>query len=167
VSKSLRIISRLAWLIPVLLLALGLNQIRVAFGLRATLAEGVSTTAEVLEYEASNRVDVTYDYVSLRITMPDGEAFVREKMALPHSLAPRLEGREELTVRVQPGASQEVVIEEIASTQWRIAAINAAMSLFGALFFGGAVFAWNRSLKRKGDPGYQAPDPTPIASDAA
>ncbi|RMH65942.1 MAG: DUF3592 domain-containing protein [Bacteroidetes bacterium] len=154
-STTLRWISRLAWLVPALLLFLAVNQGRVALELRDTLQTGTPVTAEVLDLEVSNRVDVTLDYVSLRIPLPDGGELVREQMALPHSLAPRLEGREEVEVRVQPGAAQDVVITDIAETQWRIAAMNAAMSLFGALLFGGAVFAWNRYLARQGDPGYR------------
>lgn len=154
-SKTLRLVSRLAWLVPAFLLFLTVNQGRVALELRSTLQAGTAATAEVLDLEVSNRVDVTYDYVSLRIPLPGGGEMIQEKMALPHSLAPRLEGKEEVAVLVQRGAAQEVVITEIAETQWRIAAVNAAMSLIGALLFGGAIFAWNRYLDRQGDPGHR------------
>ena len=158
VSNSIRIVSRLAWLAPLLLVVLSVQQLVAALGMRATLADGTEAVADVIDYEFSTRVDVTYDYVSLRVPLPDGDVLVREKLSLPHSLAPRLEGKEQVNVRVMPGASQEVIITEIAAAQWRIAAVNAAMSLFGALLFGAGVFAWNRHLKREGDPG-EAPVP--------
>jgi high-affinity Fe2+/Pb2+ permease len=63
---------------------------------------------------------------------------------------------------VNPGASQEVVITSIVNTQWRIAAMNAAIALVAALLFGGGVWYWNRSLAEEGDPaqrGVDQPDP--------
>jgi hypothetical protein len=147
-----RLVARLAWILPVFFLGLALHQGRAAYGLRATATSGTPATAEVLELHQENRVDVTYDYVSLRVTLPSGETLTRERLALPHSLAPRLEGKETVDVRVRPGRSQEVVVTLVANTQWRIAAMNSAIAAVAALLALGGVFYWNRHLARQGDP---------------
>jgi cytochrome c-type biogenesis protein CcmH/NrfF len=143
---------RLLWIFPVVLLVLGLNQAYVAWQITETLKSGFEATARVTELEVSNRVDVTYDYVSLAVTLPGGEVIEQERLSLPHTLAPQLVGAETLEVVVRPGESQQIVVTRIAATQWRIAAINAAMCLAGALMAFFSVFAWQRYLTRRGDP---------------
>lgn len=154
--------ARIAWVVPVFFLGLFVHQAQVAYQLHATLTQGEIAQAEVLEVHMENRVDVTYDYASLRVTLPDGQTITKEKMSLPHSLIQLLEGRETVEVRVRPGAAQELVVAEFGGTQWRIAALNAAMALGAALVFGLAVFFWNRYLRREGEPserGVTEPDP--------
>ena len=164
----LRLMARAAWLLPVFFLFLSGHQAKVAADLNATLTEGTPATAEVLEIHEENRVDVTYDYISLRATLPSGETITREKMSLPHSLVPALQDAETLAVRVAPGNTREIVITEkiladpVVGTQKRIAMMNAAIGLAAALFFGIGIFFWNRSLTRHGDPagrGVTKPDP--------
>jgi hypothetical protein len=163
-SNRSHTVARLLWVFPAILLFLAVNQLRVAYGLRATLAGGEPAVAEIYEYHTEDRVDVTYDYVSLRVPLPDGRVIEREKVSLPHSLAPLLEGRESVAVRVRPGADQPVVIMPIVQSQWRIAAVNAAISVVGFLLLGLGVYAWNRYLRRQGDP---ADQPVAAASPAA
>ena len=151
-SNATRIIARILWILPAILIFLSLDQAKVALDLRATWEAGTPATAEVLTFENSNRADVTYGYVSLRVSLPDGQALTKEKMSLPHSLLPRLEGQETLDVRVMPGAAQEIVIAQLMPTHWLIAASQAGISLVGALIFFSFVFWWNRYLKKKGDP---------------
>lgn len=161
-------VAQIAWLVPVLFFGLSLHQAKVTYDLHATKTSGVSLTADVLEMQKGDRSDITYDYVSLRIELPDGETFTREKLSLPHGIIPPLLERETLDVRVNREASIPVVITEtigptpVVDTQMRIAGINGIMSLFAALFFGSGVWFWNRSLRRDGDPadrGVTEPDP--------
>ena len=154
----LRLMARAAWILPVFFLFLAGHQAKVASDLSATLTDGTPATAEVLEVHKEDRVDVTYDYISLRVTLPSGETITREKMSLPHSLVPALQDKETLAVRVATGNTRDVVITEtiladpVVGTQKRIAMMNAAIGLGAALFFGLGIFFWNRSLTRDGDP---------------
>lgn len=159
-AQRKHLIARLLWIFPALLILLTVHQAKVAYDIHQTLQQGTPATAEVVETFKSERVDVSFDYVSLRVPLPDGRVLVKEKMSLPHMLYPQVEGKETLDVLVMPGEAQAVVIADIARPQWRIAAINAAMSFLGFLFFSVAVFAWNRFLNRKGDP---ADRPVPAA----
>ncbi len=163
-----RWIARIAWLLPLLFFGLSLQQGKVAYDLHATKTQGAAATAEVLEVHKDNRTDVTYDYISLRVPLPDGSTLTREKMSLPHGIVPVLLDKETLRVRVDPGASRQVAITEaiestpIVDTQMRIAGMNGLMSLGAALLFGFAIWFWNRSLRREGDPaerGVTEPDP--------
>lgn len=163
-----RWIAQVAWLLPLLFLGLSIHQGKVTYDLYATKTQGAAVTAEVLEVHKDNRTDVTYDYVRLRVPMPDGTTMTRENMSLPHGIVPTLRGKETLPVRVSGTGSRGVVIMEkigstpVVNTQIRIAGINALMSLGAALLFGLGVWFWNRSLRRDGDPadrGVTEPDP--------
>jgi hypothetical protein len=164
----LRRVAQAAWLAPLLFFALSLHQGKVAYDLHATKLAGVPAVADVLEIQKGNRSDITLDYVSLRIDLPDGGTLTREKLSLPHGLVPPLLERDTLQVRVQREASIPIVITEkigptpVVDTQMRIAGINALMSLGAAFLFGVGVWFWNRSLRRDGDPadrGVTEPDP--------
>ena len=173
-----RITSRLAWILPVFFFLLSGHQLKVAYDLDATRSAGTPAEAEVLTVHLERRVDVTYDYISLRIPLPDGGTLTKEKLTLPHSLVPALKDRETLQVRVRPGAARDAPRPHardgprraterrggmpVVDTQWRIAAMNAAISLGAALIFGIGVFFWNRTLRESGDPaerGVSSPDP--------
>ncbi|MCS3634645.1 hypothetical protein [Salinibacter ruber] len=154
----IRWIARAAWLVPVLMVVLSLHQGKVAYDLHSTKTEGTTATAEVQTVHASNRTQVTYDYVSLRVPMPDGSTLTRERLSLPHGIVPALKGRETLQVRVMSGGSRSIVVTEainstpVVDTQIRIAGINGLMSFGAALLFGIVIWFWNRSLRRDGDP---------------
>ena len=162
-SKRIRIIARLMWVLPALLLVLGINQAKVAHDIRYTLENGAPATAEITNVHGENRVEISYDYVDLRVTMEDGQVLTREKLSLPHSMFPLVENQGTVEVRVLPGAAQEIVIAStggpdvrlIGRPQWRLAAINAVMCLIGLVILTVGIWAWNRYLARRGDPGEQ------------
>lgn len=142
---------RLFWLIPVVLAYLAANQAKVAWDLNKTWQDGESARAHLVAYERSNRADVTYGYVSLVATLADGTRIEEEKLSLPHSLLPRLEGIDSVEVRVRPGAAQEVVIASIMPAHLWIALSNAGMSLAGVLLFFGVAYAVARTRRRRTD----------------
>ena len=162
-SKRIRLIARLMWALPALLLVLGINQAKVAHDIRHTLENGTPATAQITNTHGENRVEISYDYIDLRVEMADGQVLTREKFSLPHSMFPLVENQETIDVRVLPGAAQEIVIAStggpdarlIGRPQWRLAAINAAMCLIGLVILTVGVWAWNRYLARRGDPGEQ------------
>lgn len=161
-------VARLLWAVPALLLFLTINQIDVARDIQRTLEEGTPAVARIIGFESSDRVDVTLDVVSLSVELPDGQVLEKRRMALPHAVAPLLEGKEELDVRVLPGSDQEIVIttaenQSIGRAQARIAAINAAMAFVGMVLAGFGVFAWNRYLARKGDPAYASSEEASVS----
>jgi hypothetical protein len=162
-STVTRWLTRAAWIIPVLLVGLSAHQVWTGLALRETLQQGTPAEAEITDFFSSGRAEIKYDYVSLRIPMDDGTVITRERMSLPHTLIGVAEDRETIDVRVRPGAAQEVVITEVANTQWRIAFMNAAMSLVLGLVMGGGLAWWSRTLRTEGDPatrGVDAPDPS-------
>lgn len=161
-GNSIRIIARFLWLAPALLVALAIYQADVARDLRATLQNGQPATARITDFESSDRADITYDYVSLAVDV-DGRTIVREKLSLPHSFVPLVEGRQELDVIVDPGADQEIVIRDLGRAQSRMAAINAVMALVAALLVGVGIGAWQRLLRRKGDPALANPAETHLS----
>lgn len=163
-----RWIARIAWFLPLFFAGLALHQGKVAYDLHTTKTQGAAATAEVLEVHKDNRTDVTYDYISFRVPLPDGTTLTREKMSLPHGLVPVLQNKETLDVRVASRGPRGVAIMEqiqstpVVDTQIRIAGINGLMSFGAALLFGIGVWFWNRSLRREGDPaqrGVIEPDP--------
>ena len=124
---------------------------------------GTPATAEITNTHRENRVEISYDYIDLRVTMADGQVFTRETFSLPHSMFPLVENQETVDVRVLPGAAQEIVIAStggpdarlIGRPQWRLAAINAVMCLIGLVILTIGIWGWNRYLARRGDPGEQ------------
>ena len=151
------LIARALWIFPIILLGLGLHQLDAFRDIRHTFLHGVPATAAVTEFASSDRVDVTYDYVSLRVVV-DGRVIERTRMSLPHSFAPLMEGKEVVDVMVSAGGDQEIVITELGRAHYRIAAINAAMALSGALLLAIGVGWWNRYLRRRGDPAARLAD---------
>jgi hypothetical protein len=147
-TRFSRAVARVAWAAPVLLLALTINQFKVARDLSKTLSEGESAVAEITRYFRSDRKDVTFAELDLRIVLADGTTMTREHLALPYSIAHRVDQADSVAVRVLPGAAQEVVIEAIGGTQSRIALSNAAMSLIVFLLALAGVWFWNRWVSR-------------------
>ena len=158
--KWVPLVARIMWVVPFLLMFLCLNQAKVAVDIKHTLENGREAIADVLELKVNDRVDIPFGYVSLRVPLEDGGELVQEKMSLPYTLLPQVKNQETLDVRVMVGASQQIVISQIASTQWKMAALQSAMCLVGFLMAGTGVLLWNRMLKNKGDPAEGSPQIT-------
>lgn len=143
-----RVIARIFWGIPFILVCLAVNQGLVAVQLRETWNQGVPAIAKVKEFDVTNRADVTYGYINLQVTLPDGQSIDRQRMSLPQSLWSRVKGQDSLRVHVRPGASQEIVIDRLMPAHWLIAASQMGISLIGAILSGVLAYFWNRSLRR-------------------
>ncbi|MCY3999204.1 MAG: DUF3592 domain-containing protein [Bacteroidetes bacterium] len=144
-----RTIARIFWIIPVVLTGLSVNQGMVATQLRSTWNDGISAIAKVEDFDTTNRADVTYGYIHLRVILPDGKTIEHKRMSLPQSLWFRVKGQDSLKVYVQPGAPQEVVIDQLMPAHWLIAASQMGISLIGALLSAVLAFFWNRSFSNE------------------
>lgn len=144
-------IARALWVLPLLLLAIGVSLVRSALEIRHTLVAGEAAIARVTAFEAESRAEITYGHVELAARLRDGTTLT-EDVPLPLSLLYFIEGQDSVQVRILPSGSKRVVIEQVARAQWHMALIHAGMSLFGALLLAWGVGAWNRYLKRNGDP---------------
>ncbi len=146
------------WLAPLLLVLYGLYLLKVPFDYRRTLTDGVEMNADIVELHIDERVDVSMDYVTLAVTLPDGERMVEEHVPMPHSLASILAGHETVPVRVLPDSPKPIVIVSdggrvaLGRALWRLSAINGVMCLLMAMIFGTGIALWNRYLTRNGDP---------------
>ena len=158
VKKPSFFVARILWVLPALLFVLTIHQIDVALDLHETLTRGTPAVAEVTEFRTTNRAEIKFDEIGLRATLPDGRVVEQAHMSIPHSFAQELAGRQTLDVRVLPGADQPLVIASLGRAHWRMAAINAAMSALGFVLLAFGVGAWNRYLRRRGDPAQQVPE---------
>lgn len=145
--KTTVLVARVAWLVPAVLLLLTIHQGKAAKDLNDTLLKGEEARAEVTRYMRSDRKDVTQAELDLRVTLKDGSTLVHERLALPYTVAHRVEA-DFLDVRVMPGAAQEIVIVEIGPTQRRIALSNAGMAGIMLIMASIGVFYWNRQVNR-------------------
>ncbi len=153
---------RLAWLLwvfPALLLVLTIHQGIVALEIRETFNHGIPAVAEITNTFTTDRVDVTYDFVGVRVRLPDGRMFEREEMPVPHTFYRQIISQPQIKVLLRPGSSQPVVFAQTGHAHWRMAAINAAISFMAFLIVTVGVFSWNRYLSRRGDPSMQPVEP--------
>lgn len=142
-----QLVARIAWAVPVVLLLLTFQQLKVTLDLGETMKQGTPAVARVTRYDRTDRKDVTHAELDLEIHLKDGTVLHKNNLALPYSIAHRVEGKDSLDVLVLRGASQEVVLTDIVGTQRRIAFYNIAMSLMAFLLVTVGVFFWNRMLR--------------------
>lgn len=148
-------IARLLWALPLLLFAIAAGLLWSAREIHSTATRGELALAEVVEFDARSRAEITYGHVRLKATLPDGETR-EEDVPLPLSLLYFIEGKDSVAVRILQDSGRPMVVEEVARVQWRMSLIHAGMSVFGGLLLTIGVGAWNRYLKRHGDPGRRA-----------
>ncbi len=148
-SRMSRAMARIAWIVPIAVFALTAQQVKVANDLNQTLAQGQEAQARVLRYFRSDRKDVTHAEVDLQVALDDGSLKTWEHLALPYSIAHRIDEKDSVAVRVSLGSAQEIVIQDIGKTQLRIAMSNAAMALVVFLIALTLVWGWNRQISRQ------------------
>ena len=154
-ARASLLAARLLWALPALLFLLAANQAVVTMDIRETVRAGAPAKAEVTSISATDRADITMASIRLRTLEADG-SHSEYVLPLPITFARALEGSDSLDVFLSPGAAQEVVIAQIGRAQWRLAGINGLVALLGALLLSWGVHAWNRYLRRQGDPADRA-----------
>ncbi len=155
------VVAKLLWAMPLLCFAIGGFLFQAGFDIKRTLEAGTPTEAEVLEIHTLERSEYTDGYIRLRYTPPGATAPVEERVVLPLTFLKYLEGAERIPVRVAAGSDVEVVLEDVARPQWRLALIQSAFALVMGLGLTVLVGGWNRYLARHGDPAHQ---PTGLAA---
>jgi hypothetical protein len=146
------IVARLLWIFPLLLYVVAGFLFVASSSIRLTLENGEAVQAEVVEIHTTERSEYTDARVTVRFASPESVEPRVETLTLPLTLVKHLDDAERVTVRLLPGADHEVVIEEIARPQWRMALIQSFFALFGAVGLSVMIFLWNRMLRRTGDP---------------
>ncbi len=125
---------------------LTVHQAKVTVDLGATMRDGIPARAEVTRYHRTDRKDVTHAEVDLLVKFEDGTWIEKKKLALPYTIAHRIEDADSLDVLVLAGSAQEVVIASIVGTQQKIALYNIAMGFIAFVLAAVGVYYWNRMI---------------------
>ncbi len=157
---SIRLIARLMWALPVLLLVIAAATAYAGFEQRAVYERGETVTADVLGLNLRERSEVTHGAVRLRYTMPGDAQPTYRTAEMPLVLIKEIEAGLNATpagqtyqvpLLVSPNTDQ-VVLGEHPRGQWLLTFSFAGMALIGAVVSGLLVNGWNRLLAREGDP---------------
>jgi len=148
----IRLLAKLMWLMPALLLFYSLYLVQAGFDQKKTWEDGYKTIAEVTNVQVDQRSEITYGEIELSFEDEEG-AEVVESMPLPLSLLFMVKDEASLPITYNASSSKPVTIDRVARALWKLSMINAAICLFAGLLLIIPVFAWNRYLKKHGDPG--------------
>lgn len=151
-------VARLLWVLPALLVVIAAALVVAGLEQREVARSGQVVTAEVVAIETKERSEITRGHVTLRYTPPGAAEPVQRDVELPLTFLKELEEQRAQTVdvRVLPDR-QQVVFDRHARGQYMITLSSAAMAFIGAIGLGWLVGAWNRYLRRHGDPAHRRP----------
>lgn len=165
VSPSVRLVARLMWLMPAILVAAAIGLAQAPLELSKTLREGTPAIARVVAFETTERSEVSFDALTVRAPLPSGDSLT-QTIPLPHGVAPLVSSEATVPVRVLPGSARPIVIEtatvesnrgpvvwNVGGSQVRIAILSCVLCIVGAVLLAIGVGSWNRYLTRHGDPG--------------
>ncbi len=148
----IKVIAKLLWLVPALLLFYSFYLVNAGLDQKSTLDDGYKTLAQVTQVDVDQRAEITYGEIDLAFSDQSGLE-IKETLPLPLSLLFMVRDEKELEVTYKADSSKPVVINKIARALWRMSLINAAICFVAGLLLIIPVFAWNRYLARHGDPG--------------
>jgi hypothetical protein len=150
---SNRIVAALLWLLPLLLVGIGLALLRAGLEQREVAESGTLVRAEIVEITTQERSEISRGHIVLRYVLDGASAPVERAVELPMTFLKDIEtsGRTELDLRLLPDRGQ-VVLADHGRGQWIMTLSFAAMALMGAFGLGWLVAGWNRYLRRFGDP---------------
>ena len=147
-----KIIAKALWLVPILMFVYSFYLLRAGLDQKSTADGGFQTTAEVTNVDVGQRSEITYGEMDLEFVDSEGNQ-VAETLPLPLSLLFMVRDEKTVEITYDPESSKPVVINRISRALWRMSLINALICLVSALLLVIPVFAWNRYLKKHGDPG--------------
>ncbi|MEX0685747.1 MAG: hypothetical protein WD267_12160 [Balneolales bacterium] len=99
----------LAWLLPLFLTALGIQQVIVYQGIQDTMSNGKEYQAEVLDFQMKHMAAQSNGIIVLKFTPKGSEPLVK-KLSLPIQNAGLLMQMDTLPIRYHPESTQSVVI---------------------------------------------------------
>lgn len=150
---SNKIVAALLWLLPLLLVGIGISLLKAGLEQREVAASGALVRAEIVEIVTEERSEISRGHIVLRYALDESSAPVERAVELPMTFLKDIEvsGRTEVDLRLLPERGQ-VVLADHGRGQWIMTLSFAAMALMGAFGLGWLVGAWNRYLRRFGDP---------------
>lgn len=137
----------LYWLIPAYLLFLLLHQTFVFYGVTDTYENGVSYTAEVVDFDLKQIAAQTNGYVVLKFKTKSGKEIER-KLSLPVEMAGEISDIQIVPIRYQEDAFQSIVIMPTYNTQKGLVLTNIGMASIGTLITIAIGFFVNRYIKK-------------------
>jgi hypothetical protein len=142
------------WLAPLILLGISAYLLKAGLEQRALATGGERVVAVIDSVDLRQRAEITRGAAYLRYTPPGETTEVVRQVELPLTYLQEFERRigRPLAIRVSEGTEQ-VVLADNARGQWIMTLSFSAMALFGAAGLAWMVGAWNRLLRREGDPG--------------
>ena len=141
-------LAHLAWLIPIALGVLLVQQVSVYYGIQQTYNEGETLTANITDFRIKQIAAQTNGYVDLQFEDSDGSN-IEQRLSMHAQHASRLIGANEVEIRYRPGATYDIVIASTYSYHRDTVLINISVLLLSALIMGGVATAASRYALRK------------------
>lgn len=138
----------LIWLLPAYLLFLTVHQVSVYFGIYDTYENGTSYTAKVVEFDIKQIASQSNGFVVLKFNTRSGEV-IQSKLSLPIELAGMISDLQQIPIRYQENAFEEIVIMPIYNEQTNLVLSNAVMAFIGLLITLGVAWTAHRYARRK------------------
>lgn len=150
--------ARALWAMPLLLLLIAGGLFVAGLEQKQTVERQQPVQAEVLDVFTRERSEITRGDVLLRYVLPEGDHAIERRVEMPLVFLKELEADlsadsgQTIRIYAEPGGDGQIVLASHPRAQWVMTFSFAAMSLVGALGLAWLVWAWNRYLKREGDP---------------
>lgn len=153
------LVARMLWLLPLLMFVISGALLQAGLGQKNAAEFGEVIDARIDSLDVRERAEVTHAAVHLTYTTPNGTMVERRPVEMQLVFIKQLEGREGETIQIRVDEeSGQIVREEHRRAQWILTMSFATMALMGGLGLVWMVGAWNRFLKREGDPAVQKMD---------
>lgn len=122
----------LIWLLPAYFLFQGSYQALTYFGIQATIDDGESYIASVVDFDVKQIAAQTNGYVVLNFTTSDGET-IRQQLGLSVQFAQVIMNSEMIPVRYNESSFIPIVMIPIHELQQNVVRVNMGVALIGLL----------------------------------